>query len=183
MSDVPITAGPAFPPATPLWQRAAQVRYGVNWQWTAVKMQHERLMSRPMASPGDPVEQALNEYMRGVIDMDFFVTAVRRLLRVADQAKRSGCDTNGELKKAIKSFMSRWGRVVHTRNSLEHFDQSGTPLVPTQSSGPDGGWKFIVPGGHIDMQELFEDAQKLCRAIVKVIEPFDTLAGSAPSDP
>src|SRR5204863_7738602 len=67
-----------------LWQRAAAVRYGLGWQWTAVKMQYERLMARNMSAPGDLVVEALRDYMRGVIDMDFFVTAVRRFLRVAD---------------------------------------------------------------------------------------------------
>ena len=93
-----MAAEPDSSPGSPLWQRAAAVRYGVNWQRTAVKMQYERLMTRSMALPDDLAEQALREYTRGVIDMDFFVTAVGRFLRVADQAKRSGCDANGELK-------------------------------------------------------------------------------------
>ncbi len=142
-----MAAEPDSSPGSPLWQRAAAVRYGVNWQWTAVKMQYERLMTRSMALPDDLAEQALREYTRGVIDMDFFVTAVGRFLRVADQAKRSGCDANGELKIAVKIFMSRWSHVIAARNSLEHFDQPGNALVPMQSSDSDGRWKFLTPGG------------------------------------
>ena len=87
-------------------QRAAQIRYGVNWQWTAVKMQYERLMARKPMQPGDLVEVAALEHMQGVVDMDFLVTAVRRLLRVAEQARRSGCDTNADLKVPMKIFTS-----------------------------------------------------------------------------
>jgi hypothetical protein len=33
--------------------------------------------------------------MNGIIDMDFLVTAVRRLLLVPEQAKKGGRDVNG----------------------------------------------------------------------------------------
>ena len=167
-----ITAEPESSPVSPLWQQAAAVRYGVNWQWTAIKMQYERLMARPTLSPGDLVEHAMHEHMRGVIDMDFLVTAVRRFLRVADQAKRSGCDSKGELKIAIKIFMSRWSHVIDARNSLEHFDQPGSGLVPAQSSNSEARWQFATSAGSIDMQRLFGDAEKLCKIILKVIDPF-----------
>jgi len=60
--------------------------------------------------------------MNGIVDMDFLVIAVRRLLLVAEQAKKSGCDVNGELKPIIKGFKSNWGHIVAARNSLEHVD-------------------------------------------------------------
>jgi len=157
----------------PLAQRAAQIRYGVNWQWTAVKMQYERLMARRPMQPGDLVEAALPEHMRGVVDMDFLVTAVRRLLRVAEQARRSGCDTNADLKVPIRIFNSRWSHVVDVRNTLEHVDCPGVPIVPMQSSDPDGRWLLLTPGNHLSVQDLFEDAAKLCKVICKVIEPYE----------
>lgn len=157
----------------PLPQRAAQIRYGVNWQWTAVKMQYERLMARKPMQPGDLVEAAVSEPMRGVVDMDFLVTAVRRLLRVAEQARRSGCDTNTDLKVPIRIFNSRWSHVVDVRNTLEHVDGPGVPIVPMQSSDPDSRWLFLTPGNRLNVQDLFEDAAKLCKAICKVIEPYE----------
>jgi hypothetical protein len=157
----------------PLPQRAAQIRYGVNWQWTAVKMQYERLMARRLMQPGDLAETAAPEPMRGVVDMDFLVTAVRRLLRVAEQAKRSGCDTNADLKVSIRIFNSRWSHVVDVRNTLEHVDGPGVPIVPMQSSEPDSRWLFLTPGNRLNIQDLFEDASKLCKAICKVIEPYE----------
>jgi hypothetical protein len=157
----------------PLTQRAAQIRYGVNWQWTAVKMQYERLMARKPMQPDDLVEVALPEHMRGVVDMDLFVTAVRRLLRVAEQARRSGCDSNADLKVPIKIFNSRWGHVVDVRNTLEHVDGPGVPIVPMQSSNPDSRWLFLTPGNHLSVQHLFEDSAKLYAAICKAIEPYE----------
>jgi hypothetical protein len=111
--------------------------------------------------------------MRGVVDMDFLVTAVRRLLRVAEQARRSGCDTNGDLKLPTRLFNSRWGYVVHVRNTLEHVDSPGVPIVPMQSSSPNGRWNFLTPENNLSVQDLFEDAAKLCKAIYKVIEPYE----------
>jgi hypothetical protein len=157
----------------PLPQRAAQIRYGINWQWTAIKMQYERLMAYRPIQPGSLVEAAAREHMRGVVDMDFLVTAVRRLLRVAEQARRSGCDTNGDLKLPTRLFNSRWGYVVHVRNTLEHVDSPGVPIVPMQSSSPNGRWNFLTPENNLSVQDLFEDAAKLCKAIYKVIEPYE----------
>ena len=157
----------------PLPQRAAQIRYGVNWQWTAIKIQYERLMARKPMQPGDQVGEAALEHMRGVVDMDFLVTAVRRLLRVAEQARRSGCDTNADLRLPMRLFSSRWSHVIDVRNTLEHVDSSGLPIVPMQSSSPDGRWLFLTPGSNLNVQDLFEDTVKLCRAIYRVIEPYE----------
>jgi hypothetical protein len=131
-------------------------------------------MPEARAAPGDLMAHPMREHMRGVVDLDFFVTAVRRLLRVAEQAKRSGCDSKGILKRAIKIFMSRWSHVIDVRDSLEHVDEPGLPFVPMQSSAPDGGWSFLTPGNRIDVPLLYEDAQKLCKVILEAIKPFDT---------
>jgi hypothetical protein len=137
----------------PLSTQAAELRYIANWQWTAVKMQHERLMARSAALEGPPTEEAIHEYMRGVVDMDFFVTAVRRLLRAAELARGSGCDPEKTLKLPIKIFTSRWHHVITVRDELEHFDGQArrgavSGLVPMHGGG---SWKIARPGAQIDL--------------------------------
>jgi hypothetical protein len=159
--------------ALPISQRAAEIRYNVNWQWTAVKMQYERLMARKSAQSGDLAAVAVLEHMRGIVDLDFLIMSVRRLLRVAEQARGSGCDINADLREPIKRFHGRWRHVIEVRNTLEHVDGSGIPIVPVQSSDPEGRWLFLTPGNQINAQELYEDAEGLCKIICKVISPYE----------
>jgi hypothetical protein len=71
--------------------------------------------------------------------------------------------------------MSRWSQVIGARNSLEHFDDKGTgariPTVPMHSS--DGKWQFLTPESPVDVEELFKSAERLCKAICEVIQPFE----------
>lgn len=46
--------------------------------------------------------------MRGIVDFDFLVMSVHRLLHVAKRARTLGCDTTGELALPIRVFKSRW---------------------------------------------------------------------------
>jgi hypothetical protein len=39
--------------------------------------------------------------MRAVVDVDLLVMAVRRLLKVAERARRLGVDSSGELRQAV----------------------------------------------------------------------------------
>jgi hypothetical protein len=154
----------------PLDQRSADVRYAVTWQWTAVKMQYERLMTRSEMLAGPLTGDFPSVYMRGVIDMDLFVTAVRRLLRAAEQARGSGCDSSGVLKLPIRSFKSRWGHVITVRDALEHFDgQTAKDVALIPMHGGDG-WKIVLQGRPVDVQALFADAEALCKAIYAVID-------------
>lgn len=156
----------------PLDQRALEIRFNADWQWRAVTLQHERLMAIPEPRPGTLVEDALRGHLQGITDMDFFITAIRRLLRVADLTRRSGCDTGGELKLALKLFNSQWGHVIRVRDALEHFDDwERREGVPTPASGG-GNYMFMWAGGNVDAQKLFESAEKLCRALYNVIEPL-----------
>ena len=156
-----------------LQQRANAIRFAVNWQWTAIKMQHERLTARTF-SPDDLVEAVVREHMRGVVDMDFFVIAVRRFLRVAIKAKKSGCDAAGTLKPIIRNFETHWDHIIDARNWLEHVDgqnAEGT-LLPVHSSN--GDWHFTRAGKNVDVNELFKAADELCKAICLVIEPYES---------
>jgi hypothetical protein len=119
--------------------------------------------------PGDVIAEAAVEHMRGIVDLDFFVLSVRRLLRVAEQAKRSGCDTNADLRGPIKKFHEKWDNIIDLRNALEHIDGSGIPVVPVQSSDPDGRWLFLTPGNQVNAQHLFEDAAELCKIIRNIV--------------
>ena len=162
-------------------QRAAQIRYGLNWEGTALQLQYDRLKTRMVPLSG-LAEVAGREYMSGVIDMDFFITVVRRILRVADQAKRSGLDTDGLLKSAINDFGLCWSHVTAARNTLEHVDnpQAFRAIVPFHSSN--GEWGFLMPGKSVDVHELFKDADNLCRTISKVIRPHEAQV-AAPGEP
>jgi len=112
--------------------------------------------------------------MSGRIDMDFFVTAVRRILRVANQTKGSGLDTYGHLKPIVRDFEHRWEHIIDARDTLEHVDEprSYRALLPFSSSKGELG--FLMPGKSIDIYELFMDTDNLCRAIGKVIKPYES---------
>jgi hypothetical protein len=157
--------GAAVPfPAVPLRQRVAQIRYDVNWQGTAVRMQYERLVAHLNLS----LEDMAYAHLRGIVDMDFLVIAVRRLLRVAERARDIGCDVNGELKQAIKIFTSQWGQVIDVRNALEHIDHGRAGIVPVQGGGT---LLFAWRGEQVDVHKLFRAADNLCKTICRVIEP------------
>src|ERR1700683_1972128 len=174
MNGTPIApSGPESFRSRPLPQVAASTRFGLNWQWTAIRLQYERLTSN-VISPKDLIEVSMRKHMTGVIDMDFLVIAVRRLLRIADHAKRSGCDVNGTLKPLIRDFESHWGHVIDARNSLEHVDEPRADRALFPSSSSKGDWQFHLPGGNIDVHELFKDAENLAKAISKIIEPYES---------
>ncbi len=164
----------------PLGQRALAIRYNADWQWQAVKLQHERLMAIPKISPDSLAIDAARNHLRGRADMDFFVTAIRRLLRVAELAKGSGCETDGELKAAVRLFNSRWRHVIGVRDALEHFDDWGrraNGAILPYSGG--GNYTFMWVGGPVDAQQLFAAAERLCKVIYKVIEPHIPEAAAA----
>ena len=106
--------------------------------------------------------------------MDFFVIAARRILRIAILAKGSGLDTNGYLKPIVRDFDHRWEHIIDARDTLEHVDEPRAyrALAPVSSS--DGKFVFLMPGQSIDIQELFIDADNLCRAVGAVIKPYES---------
>jgi hypothetical protein len=152
----------------PLRTRVAQIRYDVNWQGTAVRMQYERLV----AHLDLPLGEGSIAHLRGVVDLDFLVISVYRLLHVAERAKTFSCDIDGKLKLAIKVFRSRWDEELKdVRNALEHLDHGGAHIIPFRSGST---ISFLWRGGKIDVHEIFTDADKLCAAICRAIEPLET---------
>lgn len=152
----------------PLRQRAAQIRYDINWQGTAARMQYERLVTHMSRS----LEDRLMAHMSGVVDLDFLVISVNRLLHVAERARDFGCDNDGKLKVAIKLFISRWlPQLRDIRNALEHLDQGGAGIVPVQG---DDTMLFAWPGGQIDVHKLFKAADELIKAVCRTIEPLES---------
>jgi hypothetical protein len=152
--------------------KVAQIRYGANWQGTAIKTQYERLAAGIYINPGDNVQEVLSAHMRAVVDLDFLITSVRRLLRVAEQARNFGLDPKKELKLAIKIFNSHWGTsLVAVRNALEHIDGPGTPFFPVSGGGMTA---FVYPGGQVDAGKLYRAAMNLHKAICRVIEPLES---------
>jgi hypothetical protein len=151
--------------------KAAHIRYGVNRQGTAIRMQYERLVAAMDIDPEVDVHEVLKVHMRAVADLDFLITSVRRLMRVAQQAKSFGFDSKKELKLAIKVFDSRWQpHLVGIRNILEHVDGPGSPVVPVRGGGVIA---FAYPGGQVDAGKLYIASMKLCEAICHAIEPFE----------
>jgi hypothetical protein len=69
-------------------QKVAELRFNLNWQWTAVKMQYGRLVSNAI-SQDDTLGALVHKHMAGIVDLDFLVMSVHRLLRVAHQARAS----------------------------------------------------------------------------------------------
>jgi hypothetical protein len=96
------------------------VRNRVDFQCTAVETQHER-MTAAFRLPADLSEWLAAEPWRGLVDLDFFLTAVRRLDRAADLA-RDSCDLAGALRQPVKLFKARTRGVTLIRHTLEHFD-------------------------------------------------------------
>lgn len=157
-----LTSGTS-PRVVPLRDRVAEVRYDVNWQGTAVRMQYERLGAHLEL----PQEEQLAAHMRAVVDMDFLVTAVRRLLRVAERARRIGVDGSGELREAVRAIAPQSAQVVRVRNALEHFDQQKVGIVPVAGGG---SVSFMWASGQVDVHELYKAAEDLRKAIWRVLE-------------
>jgi hypothetical protein len=152
--------------------KAGRIRYGANWQGTAIKMQYERLAANMQVDPDAPVADSLISHMQAVTDLDFLITSIRRLLRVAEQARSFGLDPKKELKLAIKVFDSRWRpHLVDIRNTLEHVDKPGTPFVPCRGGGKVA---FAYPGGEVDASKLYSAAMELHKAISRTVEPFES---------
>jgi hypothetical protein len=147
---------------------ALKVRFHINWQWPAIKMQYERLMERANL----PVNRMVYEHMLMVADMDFLVIMVRRFLRTAEQARQIPSNNQKQLKLAINVFNSHWKNTIKVRDALEHIERAGVFPVPAASfpKAADGSaeFTFMWPGGNLDLGKLFGDAQSIMRAIVKV---------------
>jgi hypothetical protein len=150
----------AYDPGHARRVKVGQIRYGLNWQATAIKMQYERLAANTQVDPEAPVADSLMSHMQAVVDLDFLITAIRRLLRVAEQARSFKLDPKNELKLAIKIFDSHWRPyLVNISNSLEHGDNPGTPFVPFRGGGKIA---FLHPGGELDASKLYYAAMQ-CR--------------------
>jgi hypothetical protein len=147
----------------PLSQRVAQIRYDVTWQGTAIRMQYERLVAHLEL----PLEDQFRAHMRAVVDLDFLVIVARRLLKVAERARRLGIDSSRDLKQAVRAIEPQSAQVIAVRNALEHLDQGGTGIVPFQGGG---SVSFAWSGGQIDVHELYRAADDLGKAICRVIE-------------
>ena len=154
-----------------LRQRAGHIRYNATRQGTAITMQYERLAANMHINPEDLAAEAWTSHMRAVADLDFLVTSVRRLLRVAEQTRSFRLDPKNELKVNIKIFNSRWRpHLVKIRNALEHIDEPAMYFVPIRGGG---AIAFAYPGGEVDARKLYISAAKLHKAICSVIEPFE----------
>lgn len=166
----------------PLQQRVAAIRYNLNWQGVALKLQYDRLRARTI-SPDSLPELTGYEFMSGRVDMDFLVIVVRRILRLANQAKGSGLDIDGHLKPMVRDFESRWEHVIDARDTLEHIDEpkADRSLVPVSSSN--GEFIFLMPGKSIDLQQLFIEADSLCQAIGNVIKRYESKPIAPDSSP
>ena len=136
-------------------------------------MQYERLMERSQL----PMDRMLAEHMRTVADMDFLVTAVRRLLRTAQLARQIRSDHQEQLRQALKIFNSKWGNLTKVRDAMEHSDTAAdfpVPVIGISTSGQgDGEFTFMWPGGNLDLGKLYKDAQSVVKAIVSIIEPVE----------
>jgi len=146
--------------------RVANVRFHIEWQWPAIKMQYERLMERASLPP----EQMFSQHMQMVADMDFLAIMARRFLRTSALARKIPSEHQPQLKQAVREFNQRWRNLTEIRNALGHFDQKA--LFPVPMHGGDQ-FVFMWPGGNIDLAKLFEDAREILRAILNIIEPLE----------
>lgn len=148
----------------------SEVQFHINWQWTAIRMQYERLQERSQLPP----ERMLIEHMKVVADMDFLVTSVRRLLRTAALARQIPSEHQQKLKLALKAFNSRWDNLKAVRDALEHSDTAAmfpVPAVGIPDAGKgDGEFIFMWPGGNLNLSKLYEDTQSIVKAIFSIIE-------------
>jgi hypothetical protein len=102
----------------------------------------------------------------------FFV--LRKRQRAADWIPISS------LKSIVTEFENRWERtLIDLRDELGHIDQpkASRLFVPIRSAA--GKLIFLLPGGSIDLHELFNDTEKLCQVIAEIIIPYESGA-SAP---
>jgi len=158
----------------PLNERADAIRYETDWQWAAAKLQYDRLMSYSEVSAEVLLEDLARQQLHARADMDFLITAVRRLLRAAEHARDSGCDANGTLALPIRRFRSRWAHALKARDALEHFDEwerrrAEGPILPVRGGGD---VVLLWPGGNVSAGQLFRSAEELFKAVSDLIEPL-----------
>jgi hypothetical protein len=166
----------------PLTYCALVVRNRVDLQWVAIEVQHER-MTTAFRSPADPSEWISALRGRGLVDLDFFLTAVRRLDRVTDLA-RGRCDPAGELRQPVKLFKARTHGVTQIRDTLEHFDDEdrrGRIHGLGIGTGPDS-WTITYGDLRLDTAQLVTAARDVHRAIRAVVDPeaFKDVHGGDP---
>lgn len=158
----------------------SQVRFHLNWQWPAIRMQYERLAERAR----QPQERMLAEHMQTVGDMDFLVTAVRRLLRTAAAAEKIHSKEidpkyHAQLKLAVKVFDSQWGdRLKEIRDALEHVQSVSpgfpVPMVSIPAAGKgDGEFILMGPHGNLNLAKVYEDARSIAKAVANIVEPAE----------
>jgi hypothetical protein len=151
--------------------RALVVRNRADLQWIAIEVQHER-MTTTFRSPADLSERMSARHCRGLVDLDFFLTAVRRLERAANLA-RDSCDPAGELRQPVKLFRTRTHGVTRIRDTLEHFDDEdrrGRIDGLGVGTGPDS-WTITYGDLHLDTAQLVTAARDVHRAIRAVVDP------------
>ncbi|MGO9077952.1 MAG: hypothetical protein ACLQDY_02770 [Streptosporangiaceae bacterium] len=156
---------PARPPITsiPLTKRTGYIRYELNWQATALRMQYERLVHHLGLSENE----RLLGYMQSVTDLDYLVITAHRIYRLADIAKGYGIDRDGELKDVIGAFRRDWKpKLIKIRDALEHLDHGSVGLLPYEG---DGVITFASILGPIDVHELYKAADELCQAISRAV--------------
>ncbi len=166
----------------PATYRALVVRNRVDFQWIAIEMQHER-MKTAFRPPADLSEWMSAGQWRGLVDLDFFLTAVRRLDRTADLA-RDGCDPAGALRQPVKLFKARTHGVTLIRDTLEHFDDEdrrGRSYGLGIGMGPDS-WIITYGDLWLDTARLVMAARDVHRAIRAVVDPeaFKDVHGGYP---
>jgi hypothetical protein len=163
----------------------SQVRSYLNWQWPGITMQYQRLIERSR----QPMEVRLAEHMETVADMDFLVTAIQRFLRTANLALRISSENRPQLSVAKRIFESKWrASLTEIRNALEHVENPGAgfpvPAIGIPRDGSDDG-EFILMGrrGNLDLPKLYEDAEKIAKAISSVVGPWTPVPTAVAADP
>lgn len=156
----------------PASYRAVIVRNRIDLQLIAVQTQHERLLMTPPElndiSNWDDVGQ-----WQGLNDLDFFLTALRRLDRAADLA-RDGCDPTGALRQPIKLFKVRIAGVTEIRDVLEHFDDEDRRGRRLGLGIGMGATNWTITRGDnivLSTDKLLVAAQEIHRAVRGVVDP------------
>jgi hypothetical protein len=138
----------------------------------AIEMQHQRVLEHNL--PADAVSAGGDEFdaavelmnRRAAVDFDFYFVALRRLLRIAEEATAEGYGDRA-LKDALKDFRAAVPGLLAVRDSAEHPDDwLRTGRTRNWGIGLGGGEASFTHGNdHFELGPMTAAARALSAAV------------------
>jgi len=144
-------------------------------QMVAIEQQHERIVNfvQTVHEKGLLTLDSPADLVRGNSDVDFFLTALRRMTRVCALVRRSAFTETGTVREPLRLFEVRVQDAVPVRNFLEHFDEG---MIKGRGGigygiGP-GMITISYAGKTVHTHQLLAAAREVHHAVRGVVDPL-----------